>query len=143
MFFRRRRTHILSFAERLDGLKGSGFNVAPLPGGGVRVSRGECAIDLRDVNGSARAEGPAGVLFASEIASLVDAGFQKFFRAPSGKRKPASAEQLAALHEFEEDLRESLGEESYYNEALGTVSTFYLYDRLTDRDAGAPKRVWE
>jgi hypothetical protein len=36
-----------------------------------------------------------------------------------------------------------LGQESYYNESLGTVSTFYLYDRVKDRDRGVPKRVWE
>ena len=30
-----------------------------------------------------------------------------------------------------------------YNESLGTVSTFYLYDRVKDRDKGVPKRVWE
>jgi hypothetical protein len=50
---------------------------------------------------------------------------------------------LKALHEFEEDLREALGQESYYNQSLGTVSTFYLYDRVKDRDGGVPKRVWE
>jgi hypothetical protein len=30
-----------------------------------------------------------------------------------------------------------------YNESLGTVSTFYLYDRVQDRDRGVPKRAWE
>ena len=49
--------------------------------------------------------------------------------ASSGKRKPALAEQLKALHKFEEDLREGLEQETYYNQSLGTVSTFYLYDR--------------
>ena len=29
------------------------------------------------------------------------------------------------------------------DQALGTVSTFYLYDRVKDRDRGVPKRVWE
>ena len=48
-----------------------------------------------------------------------------------------------ALHNFEEDVKESLGQESLYNESLGTVSTFYIYDRVKDRDAGVPKRVWE
>ena len=33
--------------------------------------------------------------------------------------------------------------ESLYNESLGTVSTFYNYDRLKDRDRGVPKRAWE
>ena len=78
-----------------------------------------------------------------EIGALVDGGFQKFFRTPSGKKKPALAEELKALHDFEEDAREALGKQSYYNESLGTVSTFYLYDRVKDRDRGVPKRVWE
>jgi hypothetical protein len=33
--------------------------------------------------------------------------------------------------------------ESLYNESLGTVSTFYMYDRVKDRDRGVPKRAWE
>ncbi len=79
----------------------------------------------------------------SEIGMLVDGGYQKFFRTASGKQKPALAEELKALHDFEEDLKEALGEESLYNESLGTVSTFYLYDRVKDRDRGVPKRAWE
>jgi len=43
----------------------------------------------------------------------------------------------------QEDLREALGQISLYNEALGTVSTFYLYDRVRNRDKGVPKRAWE
>jgi hypothetical protein len=83
------------------------------------------------------------MLIGDEIGALVDGGYQKFFRTPSGKNKPALADELKALHNFEEDLREGLGEESLYNESLGTVSTFYLYDRVKDRDAGVPRRVWE
>jgi len=79
----------------------------------------------------------------TEIGALVDGGYQKFFRTPTGKNKPALADELKALHNFEEDLKEGLGQESLYNESLGTVSTFYLYDRVKDRDAGVPKRVWE
>jgi hypothetical protein len=33
--------------------------------------------------------------------------------------------------------------ETLYNEALGTVSTYYVYDRVKDRDRGVPKRAWE
>jgi len=73
----------------------------------------------------------------------VDGGYQKFFRAPSGAQKPALASELKALHEFEEDLKAGLGLVSLYNESLGTVSTYYLYDRVKDRDQGVPRRVWE
>ena len=68
---------------------------------------------------------------------------QKFFLTPSGKRQPAQAADLSGLHDFQEDLKEALGQVSLYNEALGTVSTFYLYDRVRDRDKGVPKRAWE
>ena len=85
----------------------------------------------------------AGMEMGGEIGALVDGGFQKFFRTPAGKNRPALADDLKALHEFEEDLREALGQESYYNQSLGTVSTLYLYDRVKDRDGGVPKRVWE
>ena len=29
-----------------------------------------------------------------------------------------------------------------YNESLGTVSTYYIYDRVKDRDRGV-KRIWD
>ncbi len=143
MFFRRKRPANPTFAERLDGLKKSGLTVSPIAGGGVRVSRENCAIDLEEENGAVRGAGRAGVAMGDEIGALVDGGFQKFFRTASGHRKPATADDLAALHEFEEDLKEGLGEESYYNDSLGTVSTYYLYDRVKDRDRGVPKRAWE
>ena len=73
----------------------------------------------------------------------MDGGYQKFFLTPSGIRKPALAEDLKALHDFEEDLKEALGQTSLYNESLGTVSTLYQYDRVQDRDRGVPKRIWE
>ncbi|HTX38864.1 MAG TPA: hypothetical protein VME43_27760 [Bryobacteraceae bacterium] len=143
MFFRRERPQNPTFAQRMDRLRQAGFTVTPLAGGVMRVARGECAADLKESNGSVEGVGRAGIQIGNEIGALVDGGFQKFFRAPSGAKRPALAEQLKALHAFEEDLREALGQESYYNESLGTVSTFYLYDRVQNRDCGVPKRVWE
>jgi hypothetical protein len=143
MFFRRERLKNLTFSERLDQLRSGGFTVAPVSGGAVRVSREGCAVDLKEEADSVRALNRAGISLGEEIAVLVDGGFQKFFRTPSGKKKPATAGELKALHDFEEDLREAFGQESLYNEALGTVSTYYLYDRVKDRDRGVPKRVWE
>ena len=143
MFFRRETPRNPTFAERLENIRKAGF-IANAPSGGVvRASRGECAIDLRDEGGTVRSVGRAGVLMREEIGALVDGGYQKFFRTPSGKKRPALSEDLVALHAFEEDLTEALGQESYYNESLGTVSTYYLYDRVKDRDRGVPKRVWE
>ncbi len=100
-------------------------------------------MELKETDGALRPDGRAGILIGSDIAPLVDGGYQKFFRTAAGKQKPALADELKALHALEEDVTESLGLQSLYNEALGTVSTFYLYDRVQNRDAGVPKRVWE
>jgi hypothetical protein len=127
----------------MERIRQAGFTVTSLAGGVVRVSRGDCAADVNESNGSVEGVGRAGIQMGGEIGALVDGGFQKFFQTPAGKKRPALAEQLKALHEFEEDLKEALGQETYYNESLGTVSTFYLYDRVQDRDHGVPKRVWE
>jgi hypothetical protein len=143
MFFRRPRVVTPSFQERVNALQGVGFTVTPQPGGTTRVSRDICAVDLKESNGLPQVEDRAGILFCGEIAVLVDGGYQKFFRTPSGKKKPALADELKALHAFEADLKEHLGLKSLYNEGLGTVSTIYQYDRVKDRDRGVPKRVWE
>ena len=143
MFFRRQRPTEITFQNRLDNLKQSGFSVTPRPDGTFLVSKGECGIALHENKGQVSRAQRAGMLIGGEIASLVDGGYQKFFQAPSGKRKPALASELKALHEFEEDLKQGLGLENFYNESLGTVSTYYLYDRVKDRDGGVPKRAWE
>ena len=142
MFFRRARVEIPTFDQRIDKLRAAGFAIAPLEGA-LRVTRGPCAIDLKEQEGAAVAVCQAGIVMGAEIGALVDGGYQKFFRAPSGKQKPALADELKALHDFEEDLWQALGRQSYYNQSLGTVSTLYLYDRVQDRDRGVPRRAWE
>jgi hypothetical protein len=143
MFFRRNHPRNPTFQERLGNLRKAGFTVTSQGGAVIRVSRENCAVDLQEENGAVHRRDSAGILMDSDIGMLVDGGYQKFFRTGSGKQKPALAEELKALHDFEEDLKEAFGEESLYNESLGTVSTFYLYDRVKDRDRGAPKRAWE
>ena len=125
MFFRRQHPRVPSFAERLDQLRQAGFTVE-----GPLVSRDGCAAGVSEAGISGR----TGILLDGEIAILVDGGFQKFFRTPSGKSRPALASDLASLHAFEEDLRQILGLPSLYNESLGTVSTSYRYDRLQGRE---------
>jgi len=142
MFFRHARTESPTFDERIQKLRGAGLTVEP-SSGVIRVTRGSCGIDLKEHDGSAAAARPAGILVGGEIGALVDGGYQKFFLTPSGKQKPALAGELAALHAFEEDVWQALGQDSYYNQSLGTVSTLYLYDRVQDRDRGVPRRVWE
>ena len=70
----------------------------------VRVSRDGCAAILELPDGEVRVIERAGVIMGGEIGALVDGGFQKFFQTPSGKRKPALASDLQALHDFQEDL---------------------------------------
>jgi len=124
MFLRRPRSQDPTFQQKLDNLERGGFMVTPQSGGAVRISRDPCAVDVRESNGRVQLIGRAGILVGGEIASLIDGGYQKFFRTPSGKQKPALASELQALHQFEEDLKEGLGLEVLYNEALGTVSTY-------------------
>ena len=143
MFFRRERTKTPTFQDRVETLRAKGFMVSDQAAGMVRITRGNCAADINVSDSTFGLEDRAGILVGSEIAVLVDGGYQKFFRTPSGIKKPATAQELVDLHNLEEDLKEALGLESLYNESLGTVSTFYHYDRVQDRDRGVPKRPWE
>jgi hypothetical protein len=143
MFFRRVKPRIPTFEERLQSLEQSGFAVERLDADRVRVTRAGCAAVVRNSPEGPRIVEKPGLIVGSEIGVLVDAGFQKQFLTPSGRRVPALAEQLKAIHAFSEDLREALGLVSLYNESLGTTSTVYLYDRVQDRDRGVPKRPWE
>ena len=143
MFFRRELPTQITFDDRMEAVRKAGFTVNQ-SGGRVMVSRGGVAAAIEKVPGAPpRLAERAGILMADGIAKLVDGGFQKFFLAPDGRKKPALAPELKAIHAFEEDMREALGLVSLYNESLGTVSTEYLYDRVQDRDRGVPKRPWE
>jgi hypothetical protein len=86
-----------------------------------------------------------GVLFGGEVAILLDRGFQKFFKT-SKLEIPATADRLRVEHLFAEELREVIGEATLYNEALGSVSDEYMYDRVKGRDHDAPAKglaPWE
>src|ERR1700694_1841863 len=136
MFFRREKPHEPSFEERIINLKKLGFDTQYLGTGRVRAVRKGIAAVITDVAGKQPHIDKAGLLMGEETGLLVNGGYQMFFVTPTGKRRPALADQLHALHEFEEDLREGLGLVSLYNEGLGTTSELHLYDRLEDRDRG-------
>ena len=129
MFFRREKPRNVSFNDRLDALRQLGFAV-----NGSRVARNGIAAVLEDRGDQPVAVKVSGVLVGDEIGELVNGGYQQFFITPSGKRLPALAEQLRALHDFGEDLKEALGDTSYYNEGLGTTSDRHMYDRVKGRD---------
>ena len=86
-----------------------------------------------------------GLLVGGEVATLLDRGYQKFWKT-ARVEVPATADSLKAVHRFAEELREVIGEPSLYNESLGTTSDVYLYDRVQARDlppAERPKRAWD
>lgn len=143
-----------SFDEVLSQLRTHQFDVREVAGvanapdaNRVMVSKYDCAALLGRAstgNGVVLVHKP-GVLLGGEIAILLDRGFQKFFK---GKHieVPATADRLKAEHAFAEELREITGEVSLYNEALGSVSDEYMYDRVKGRDHDGPAKgraPWE
>jgi hypothetical protein len=137
MLFHRQHRSEPTFEDRIRQAVANGFAPERLPSGSVRFHRGACAVLVgRAANGDPQIE-TAGILVDGELAELVDRGYQKFFETPTGRRLPALAGQLKALHAFEEDLRKALGVESWYNESLGTVNQSHRYDRLLGREASS------
>jgi hypothetical protein len=102
-----------------------------------RVSKHGCAAEIGSLSRS-NEDSPVtllvkpGWLLGGEITRLVDKGYQKFLRS-SKIEIPATAAILRALHDFEMELDAATGEMALYNEALGTTSDIYLYDRVAGR----------
>ena len=140
MFFRREKPKTASFSDRLDRLRAFGFAVQSASGGAT-VSKHGCVAQIEDRGEATPGIGKAGVAVGKEIGQLVNGGYQQFFITPSGRKVAALAEQLRALHDFQEDLKEALGIESLYNTSLGTVSNEHIYDRVENRDSGVKKTI--
>lgn len=141
MFFRREKTAEPSFEDRLQSARQEGFSAQSQPDGRVLVSRAGCGAMLRHHDGRIEVE-RAGWLIDGAVAALVDAGYQKYWRVGEQRRAPALANQLKAVHSFEEDLREALGLKSLYNISLGTTNDLHLYDRVEGREDGS-RRPWQ
>jgi hypothetical protein len=112
-----------------------------------RIGKYGCAIVLEKADNEAglRMVVRPGPVVGGEIAQLVDRGFQKFFRT-SRTEVPATAERLKSLHNFVEELKQVTDSVTLYNEALGTVSDAYLYDRVKGRElpeSQRPTPAWE
>jgi hypothetical protein len=139
----------LTYDEILSQLRTLKFDVREVPGvaNQVQVSKYGAAAVLtpaKDGGGAAFVTKP-GLVFGGEIAHLLDRGFQKFFKSKHIEL-PATADRLKAEHLFAEELREVTGEVSLYNEALGSVSDEYMYDRVKGRDKDGPAKglaPWE
>jgi hypothetical protein len=130
MFFRRERPKVPTFAGRVELLSKAGFFIETLPDGRVRIAKHGVAAIVGDEAKNQLAIEKAGILIGSQVAVLVNGGYQMFLETPSGKRFPAMAEQLKALHEFEDDVKEALGLVNLYNTSLGTTSRKHEYDRV-------------
>lgn len=141
-----------NFDQTLELLRTQGFDVAPSDAvaGGFLVSRDGVAavlapgLDPVDNTDRAVLAITPGALVRGEIARLLDRGYQKFIKTAQYEL-PASAAQLQAIHQFSEELKQIIGSDDLYNEALGTTSDTYQYDRLKGREAEqpAPRRPWE
>jgi hypothetical protein len=143
MFFKHERPKVLSFDDHLAKARAEGFAVQSTSAGTRIERKGIACVAQAGEGGMPRFTVRAGVVMGQEIGSLTDGGFQKFFRTPSGKGKPALAGELKAIQNFQEDLREAMGLTSLYNESLGTVSNKYIYDRVEGRDRGPSHKPWD
>jgi hypothetical protein len=131
-----------TFDEAVRQLRSHQFDVHEVPGvaNRVRVSKYDCAAVLgRNEKGGVTLVQKAGILLGGEIAILLDRGHQKFFKTKS-LEIAATYDRLKAEHRFIEELDEATGAIDLYNEALGTVSDEYMYDRVKGRDKDGPAK---
>lgn len=143
MFFRRERPKAVTFNDRIELLKKAGFATAPAPDGRILVSKHGVGAVIGDEEKGQTGIERAGILIGSQIAVLLNAGYQMFLQTPDGKRYPATADQLHALHEFEDDVKDALNLTNLYNTSLGTTSRLHLYDRVQARDLARQPKPWE
>jgi len=151
-----RKTKAPTLEQIQDALKAHSFEVTAAPGGGLWVAKFACAAVLIQGTGATAAPGVdpgsdtvvayrerPGAIVKGQIARLIDRGYQKFLQT-SKFEVPATAPQLQAIHQFTEELTQVTGGISLYNEALGTTSDLYQYDRVKGRDdmEAVPPSPW-
>jgi hypothetical protein len=142
----RRKSIHPDFDQTLEHLRAQGFEVsafASVPGGMLVTKHGAGAVLVPRPGGAAFALSP-GLMVKGEVGRLLDRGFQKFIKT-SRYEIPASAVHLQAIHAFSEELKLVTGAIDLYNEALGTTSDVYEYDRLQGREVetSAAGQPWE
>lgn len=129
-----------TFNDVLSLLGSQRFDVAPAQEGAKRspnafqVRKHGCAAEIAAApDGTVVMLARPGFVLGGEISRLLDRGYQKFLKT-SRIEIPATADHLRALHEFSEELNEAAGATSLYNQALGTTSDVYNYDRVKGRE---------
>jgi hypothetical protein len=154
----RTKVHFLNFDEVLSTLRTLGFDVQQVPqvanqilvrkygAGAVLIHAPEATgADKKLPQTAVRWRERPGYLLGGEVATLLDRGYQKFWKS-TRLEVPATADSLQAVHRFAEELLEVIGEPSLYNESLGTTSDSYMYDRVKGRDlppAERPTPAWK
>jgi len=137
-----------SYEVAVSWFRNHGFDLLDAPGAKGRVFLRKYNVSAaveRTPDGGVKIFAYPGCVMGGEISKLVDLGHQKVLRT-SKADYPATAGHLKALHDFAEELKEGIGATSLYNEALGTVSESYMYDRVRGRDlpeAERPTRPWQ
>jgi hypothetical protein len=128
-----------SFNDVLAILGSQRFDVAPAHEGAKRapkafqVRKYGCAAEIAEApDGTVELLARPGWVLNGEISRILDRGYQKFLKS-SKLEIPATADHLRAIHEFSEELKEATGATSLYNDALGTTSDVYNYDRVKGR----------
>ena len=121
----------------------AGFVAQGQPDGRVLISKSGVAAVVGDEGKNQPEIEKAGLLVDGEIATLLNRGYQMFLETPHGLRVPAQAEQLRALHQFEDDVKDALGLTNLYNTSLGTTSRSHMYDRVNKRDTGQQPKPWD
>jgi hypothetical protein len=134
-----KKTPQRSFNDVLAVLGSQRFDVAPAHEGAKRAAKAfqvrkyGCAAEIAEApSGTVELLARPGWVLNGEISRLLDRGYQKFLKS-SKLEIPATADHLRAIHEFSEELKEATGATSLYNEALGTTSDVYNYDRVKGR----------
>lgn len=128
-----------TFNDVLSLLGGQRFDVAPAQEGAKRtpnafqVRKYGCAAEIAAApDGTVLLLVRPGWVLGGEISRLLDRGYQKFLKS-SKIEIPATADHLRAIHDFSEELNEAAGATTLYNQALGTTSDVYNYDRVKGR----------
>lgn len=138
----------LTYQQVVQWFREHQFEVLDAPGSANRVflKKANCSAAIEmDPNGGAKVFAYPGYLVGGEIAKLVNRGYQQFLKT-TRTEVPATADKLTALHGFVEEFKQALHLPNLYNEALGTTSEHYIYDRIEDRDlpeSRRPLRPWE
>ena len=134
-----KKTIVRTFDEVLALLGSQRFDVAPAPNaakngyaGAVQARKYGCAAEIAASPGGVLIVAEPGFVLGGEISRLLDRGYQKFLKT-SRLEVPATADHLRAIHQFSEELKEAAGVTNLYNEALGTTSDRYMYDRVKGR----------